>query len=67
MLILKKQKNNNVAIFDEKNKKYVPLRGQNLVDAAHNIRDDYFHNLSRQRLIDAVRIVFVDKEEIKTK
>lgn len=61
MLTFKKFKNGNVAIWDDKAKKFVPMRGQNLVDARKNIHDDYFWDLSRKKLIRAVQIVF--KEE----
>jgi hypothetical protein len=62
MLKILKQKSNNIAIFDDVAKKYVPLRGQNLKVAAHNIRDEYFWNLDRKELIEAVKICFRETE-----
>lgn len=62
-LKLIKQKNNNVAIFDDTKHKYVPLRGQNLRQAALSIKDDYFWKLPRKQLIEAVKIVFKTDEE----
>ncbi len=61
MLTFKKYRNGNVAIWDDKAKKFVPMRGQNLADAQKRINDDYFWDLSRKELIEAVQIVF--KEE----
>jgi len=64
---LKKYGNNQVAIFDEKNKRFVRSRGENLAVAVKNIRRldlrEYFQSLKRQEIIKAVQIIYEEQNK----
>lgn len=61
MLKLKKYQNNELGIYDEAAKKFVPLRGKNLKSSIGHLRGDirdYFETLDRKELLVAAKIVF---------
>lgn len=66
MLRLKKYNNSELGIYDEKNKKFVPLCGENLANSFSHLPLDireYFAVLSRKDLIYAAKVVLKQEEE----
>ena len=65
---LKKYGNNELGIYDDVAKKFVPLHGKNLVESISYLRSDvreYFMEISHKDLMYAARVILKSDEDIE--
>lgn len=65
-LKLKKFKNDELGIYDEEHKKFVPLRGKNISQGVAYLRPDireYFMDCTRKDLVYAAKVILKSDED----